>query len=40
MTTPETLPDGRLLITIATDRDAEAVLATLREAGLSPHWLR
>jgi len=39
-TTPETLPDGRFLITIAADRDAEAILAALREAGLSPHWLR
>ena len=37
---PETLPDGRLLVTLVTDHDAETILAALREVGLSPHWLR
>lgn len=37
---PETLADGRLLLTLAADSDTAAVLTALRDAGLSPHWLR
>jgi hypothetical protein len=36
----EPLPDGRLLLTLSGNGDAAPVLAALREAGLTPHWLR
>ena len=34
------LPDGRFLLTLSGNGDAAPVLAALREAGLTPHWLR
>ncbi len=37
---PEQLSDGRLLLTLAVDGEAAPVLAALREAGFTPHWLR
>lgn len=36
----EPLPDGRFLLTLSGEGDAGPVLAALREAGFTPHWLR
>ncbi len=37
---PEPLADGRFLLTLPADGEAAPVLAALREAGFTPHWLR